>query len=59
MIVLLYKIYICQTDGRDGGIGMSFVFFLPEILSQCHIQRHHDAKAHGKENRADVGVLSL
>ena len=31
----------------------------PPRLSQRHIQRHHDAKAHGKENRADVGVLSL
>ena len=31
----------------------------PPRLSQRHIQRHHDAEAHGKENRADVGVLSL
>ena len=28
-------------------------------LSQRHIQHHHYAEAHGKENRADVGVLSL
>ena len=31
----------------------------PPRLSQRHIQRHHDAKAHGKENRAEIGVLSL
>ena len=30
MIVLLIK-YICQTDGRDGGIGMILMFLLPEM----------------------------
>ena len=33
MIVLLYKIYIyiCKTDGREGGIGMILLFLLPEM----------------------------
>ena len=30
MIVLLIK-YICQTDGRDGGIGMILLFLLSEM----------------------------
>ena len=30
MIVLLKK-NICQTDGRDGGIGMILLFLLPEM----------------------------
>ena len=29
----------------------------PPRLSQRHIQRQHDAKARGKENRADVGGI--
>ena len=31
----------------------------PPRLSQRHIQRHHNTEADRKENRADVGVLSL
>ena len=59
MIVLLYKIYICQTDGRDGGIGMILLFLLPEILSQRHIQHHHHAESRSKEYRSKIRVLSL
>ena len=31
MIVLLCKMCVCQTDGRDGGIGMILLFLLPEM----------------------------
>lgn len=29
------------------------------LLSQRHVQDHHEAEANGEENRADVGVGSL
>ena len=31
MIVLLCKMCVCQTDGRDGGIGMHLMLLLPEM----------------------------
>ena len=29
------------------------------ILSQCHVQHHHNAEANGKEKGADIGVTAL
>ena len=31
MIVLLCKMCVSQTDGRDGGIGMILLFLLPKM----------------------------
>ena len=43
--------------------GFSFqrmgIILSPSLSPQRHIQHHHDAEADGKENRPDVGVLSL
>ncbi len=48
--------FFCASDAAKA---LGYNHPIPSILSQRHIQRHHDAKADGKENRPNVGVLSL